>query len=57
MLATIYSKTVKERTLGLLISVLSVSAMVALAVWVYSDLDEVIAITERARTSRRPTGL
>lgn len=43
MLATIYSKTVRERTFGLLIGVMSVSAMVALAVWVYSDLDQVIA--------------
>ncbi len=43
MLATIYTKTIRDRTWGLLISVVSISAMVALAVWVYSDLDDMLA--------------
>ncbi len=43
MLATIYTKTVRDRMWGLLISVVSVSLLVAMAVWVYADLDDVIA--------------
>lgn len=43
MLATIYTKTVKDRTWGVLIGALSVVILTVFAVWVYADLDEVIA--------------
>jgi len=43
MLATIYTKTVKERTWGVLIGAASVVIMTIFAVWVYADLDDVIA--------------
>ena len=42
MLATIYAKTLRERTTSMLIGSVSVALMTLLAIWVYSDLDDVI---------------